>query len=299
MELNVVGARAEIKSEFNLDKKTNFINNINFLVFPDIRINVVKLFFSIRKIKHCNVLYLILDENFKKKFSILLYPFLNTLFRFIIKFPHGPSIVIEDKAKTGFLRPIADIYKTDSGNIVDTLKKAYMLNKCGHPEWIYNARIQKERIDWLKRNCNGKVLEVGCANGFILNYVGGGAGIDINELRLEYARERYKNSTFILGDAAKMPFSDKEYDTVIIPDILEHVEYDYARLIIKECCRVGKKLLITVPNAGKKNYNKNLVENPEHKWYPTKDKMIELAGSKDIKIDFSKRKDFIFIKKFC
>lgn len=141
-------------------------------------------------------------------------------------------------------------------------------------------------------------MEVGCATGYILNYLGGGTGIDIDRHRIEFARKKHPNSTFLVQDAAKTTFKSKDFDTIIIPDILEHVPYETVPKIIKECKRIGKKILITVPNAGKNNCDKNLIENPEHLWFPTKKIIRKILGNKAI-IEFSRNKDFIFVTKIC
>ena len=239
------------------------------------------------------ILYWVFDERSETAVPFFLRFILAPFIRLIIKKPGGPSIVIQSPKPTGMAKKLADIYETEGRTHKEIIKEAYFLAECGHPNIIYREPMQRERIEWLKQNIRGSLLEIGCSTGFVLNYVGGGVGVDVDELRLEYARRTYPGSKFLLADAAKLPFMDKEFDTVMIPDILEHVEQEHAQKIINEAVRVGKKLVVTVPNAGKKNYNKTLVENPEHRWFPTV-KIMETMVGLAAKMSFSKGEDFIY-----
>ena len=307
--------------------KINFITYDEDISIKDVNKSRIKnslnpfyCFSLIRKVKQCNILHYYYS---KRSISSNLF---NILFPFLVKFPHGPAVIIlvsntiatklrlsdeilfksasiievfsEESKKTlidqGIKEEKISVLDKELSNIEADHKKAFFLNECGHPSWIYQQKNQRERIDWLKNNSSGKKLEIGCATGYIINHVGGGVGVDLDNNRLEYARSKYPNSSFILADATKMNFKDNEFDTVLIPEILEHVPFQKAKEIVKECKRIGKKLLITIPNASKPNYDKNLVENPEHLWLPTKEKVFELFGE-NIKIDYTKNKDFMLI----
>ncbi len=263
-------------------------------------INPLYFFRLARLAKRCNVLHI--QGGFGGLKGLL--GINNALFLFVVKFPAGPKIIISLDKKSVFDYPflLFGDYIIRKGLPAQELKslylKAFVDGGAGHPDSIYRLPLQRERIGWLKKNSTGKALEVGCATGYIINYVGGGTGIDLDELRLGIARKKYPKRAFVYGDAAKMPFKDKEFDTVLVPEILEHVPFKIARKIVKECERVGKKLLITVPNADKKNYDKSLVENPEHKWLPTMQRMTELLGE-NIKVEYSKKNDFMFVTKLA
>jgi len=139
------------------------------------------------------------------------------------------------------------------------------VGEADHPSVIYKDKSQKNRIEFLIKNTDGNVLEVGCATGYILSKVcKSGTGVDIREDRLIYAKIKYPHLNFTLASGEDMPFKNNSFDTVLLPDILEHVEYNIAKEIVKESLRVGKKVIITVPNSTSKWIN-----NPEHKWIPT------------------------------
>ncbi len=290
MEINVIGSKENWVNRPKLMEE----DNVYFHDLPSLGSKPIELFKFFRKVKKCMILYWVVDNTTEKKLkplpSSLLYPMIRT----VVKKPGGPSIVVEDAQGQSSLSKIADISVINSQDYLDSIKAAYFLSECGHPSSIYKEKRQRERINWLRENASGKILEIGCSTGFVLEYVGGGTGLDLDDLRLEYARKKYPQCTFVSGDAAKMDFKDGEFDTVMIPDILEHVELPHAKKIVKECLRVGKKLIITVPNAGKPNYDKTLVENPEHRWFPTEKLMLEMVDPK-AKISFSQELDFIYV----
>lgn len=289
MEINVIGRKEDWGSRPQLTQE----DRVHFHDLPNLSKNPINLFKFFRKIKKCMVLYWIVDEATEKKLNVLPSSVLFPAIRTIIKKPGGPAIVIEDAFGTRLGR-LGDIVLSKNDDYLKNIKDAYFLGECGHPSIIYKEKKQKQRIDWLKKNVSGRVLEIGCSTGFVLNYVGGGVGVDIDQLRLEYAKKTYPRCQFLYADAAKMNFADQEFDTVMIPDILEHVEMEHAARIVKEALRVGKKLIITVPNAGKANYDKALVENPEHRWFPTRNLMTDMIG-KEAEITFSPDTDFIYV----
>lgn len=154
-----------------------------------------------------------------------------------------------------------------------------------HTDKIYDAPEQKKRINWLKDHSIGNVLEVGCATGYVLNYIGwGGVGIDIIPERVRYAQKTYPELTFIVASATNLPMTER-FDTVILAEILEHVSFDIAKKIVKECFKIGDKLLITVP-VGK------WAVNSEHLWLPSDSMVRELLNGFNRKT--SRDKHFLY-----
>jgi len=164
----------------------------------------------------------------------------------------------------------------------------------GHPDFIYDEEKQRERIDWLKENVSGSALEIGCAGGFVTSYANADVGLDINPWRIKFAKVKHPEKDFIIASAAALPFKGKAFDTVLIPEILEHVQLDYAEKIVTEAKNVANKIVATVPNADKENYDKLLVENQEHLWFPTKKIILDLMGN--CVIEYSTQNDFMLIQ---
>jgi len=112
------------------------------------------------------------------------------------------------------------------------------------------------------------ILDCGCGRGAYAykltdeSYV----GLDINPLLIRQAHELHSNSTFIVGDARKLPFRSKVFDCVICSEVLEHIQNDQD--VLKELARVLKpfgKLILSVPNIECKNvfvnWQRSLIDN--------------------------------------
>lgn len=162
-----------------------------------------------------------------------------------------------------------------------------------HPDRIYYEKRQRERIKWLKDNVSSISLEIGCAGGFVTSYVGADVGLDVNGYRIKFAKTNHPEKDFNTSSAFCLPFKEKAFDTLLIPEILEHFPIAQAETILSEVNRVGRKILITLPNANKINYDTSLVENPEHKWFPTKEIVLKLL--KACNIQYTSENDFILV----
>ena len=56
------------------------------------------------------------------------------------------------------------------------------------PDEIYAEPLQRERVRWLKSKAEGRMLEIGPANGYVSQFVGAAAAVDINRGRLEVCK---------------------------------------------------------------------------------------------------------------
>jgi SAM-dependent methyltransferase len=118
------------------------------------------------------------------------------------------------------------------------------------------------RFRMLKKLCDGfeSVLEVGCATGHIISRIEAKrkAGVDVSKVAIFLAKKRHKNVEFKVANATKLPFDDKSFDVVILPELIEHLNKRNAIKAIKEASRVAKnKIIITTPNG--------IHESPMHK----------------------------------
>jgi hypothetical protein len=118
------------------------------------------------------------------------------------------------------------------------------------------------------------ILEIGCAQGYILNHVGGPGskrtGVDFNTDRVRKGRLQYPDTEFIVGDVRTLPLG-KDYDYVLLPGVLEHVRYQEARELIHKAlniCTPGGMVLFDLPwwSGQKQDFNSGIHMNPTHAW---------------------------------
>ncbi|MEJ2705846.1 MAG: methyltransferase domain-containing protein [Sedimentisphaerales bacterium] len=114
---------------------------------------------------------------------------------------------------------------------------------------------QPERIRFYKQvasMCRGpNVLDLGCGDGALLSYLPDNVqkhGIDFSTVAIERARKRNVGH-FEVGDIHNLTYDPDTFHTVVVMEVLEHV--DDADAVILEAVRVMKneaRLIITVPD---------------------------------------------------
>ena len=204
------------------------------------------------------------------------------------------SLLYDDKKQTFLREQCRKMWNARRwSRIAAKHAEIYLEVLSGHPDTIYDDKKQRERINWLRDNTSGISLEIGCAGGFVTSYVGADVGLDVNGCRIRFAKTNRPEKDFITASALCLPFKEKAFDTLLIPEILEHVPIVQAEIILSEAKRVGRKILITLPNADKLNYDKSLVENPEHMWFPTRELVLNLLKTRNIQ--YTSENDFILV----
>ncbi|RPH95708.1 glycosyltransferase, partial [candidate division KSB1 bacterium] len=168
-----------------------------------------------------------------------------------------------------------------------------------HPDDIYAEPLQRERVRWLKSKAEGRILEIGPATGYVSEFVGAAAAADINRGRLAVCEVLRPDTKFYFGNVFEgLLFKDKEFDQVHAPEILEHVDFDQAVVALRECARVGKRVILTLPNADKPNYNPDLVHNIEHRWIVNRhsiERLLRETGCTNYELDASPGLDFYLL----
>lgn len=158
----------------------------------------------------------------------------------------------------------------------------------GHPDSIYNSSDQIERIKWLMRyNMKKPIMEIGTACGYVLNKLDGDIGIDIRPDRLLVAKRKYPDKKFCYGNIFNLtPFYNTGINSVIISEILEHIQFEFSHHAIIHCLNVAPIAYFTLPNTTK---DINAAKNQEHKWYPTVEQVDVLMKfvNLHIKIDYN------------
>ena len=109
------------------------------------------------------------------------------------------------------------------------------------------------------RSRGGRVLDIGCGDGFLLHRVGRRlpdaelVGLDAEARGLELARQKLaeqgQTAELVEGDCTAMDFGDQSFDLALCADVIEHLEAREA--CVAEAARVlrpGGRLLLTTPN---------------------------------------------------
>ena len=102
-------------------------------------------------------------------------------------------------------------------------------------------------------NKNTRVLDVGCGDGTLMEYLKNSRKIDIRGIEISKNNVQKclsKGLTVIEGDAEKdlLQFPDGSFDFVILSQTLQ--AFLSPEIVIKELLRVGKKAVVTIPNFG-------------------------------------------------
>jgi len=142
---------------------------------------------------------------------------------------------------------------------------------------------QQKRIKWLCENVVGnRILELGCNWGYILDAVckyskaSFGLGIDINLTNINKALRNFPDRYFIVRDITDpfrmQVFKDNSFNTVMLPDVLEHLTKGGVKFVISEALRIASdKVLITLPlEENKKHCFK-------HKWIVEEEEVYKIA----------------------
>lgn len=112
-----------------------------------------------------------------------------------------------------------------------------------------NAQFFNSIINNIKKENPKKILDVGCGEGnlfgkLVKNYSKAKIiGIDYSAKSIKAAK-KYGDAR--VGSIYSLKFKNKEFDLVTCFEVLEHL--DNPRKALKELIRVGKIILITVPN---------------------------------------------------
>jgi len=100
---------------------------------------------------------------------------------------------------------------------------------------------------------NTRVLDVGCGDGILMEYLKYNKEIDIRGIEISKDNVQKclsKGLTVIEGDAEKdlLQFPDSSFDFVILSQTLQ--AFLNPEIVINELLRVGKKAIVTIPNFG-------------------------------------------------
>ena len=151
---------------------------------------------------------------------------------------------------------------------------------------------------------NSSVLDVGCGDGELMNFILNNISNDIRGIEISKTNVQKcisKGLTVIEGDAEKdlFQFPDSSFDFVILSQTLQ--AFLNPERVLDELLRVGKKAIVTIPNFGHLKVRLNLLfkgtmpitETLPHKWHNTPN--LHMCTIKDF-YNFCDQKKINFIK---
>ena len=120
----------------------------------------------------------------------------------------------------------------------------------GYGGFSYNPKywteVVKDFRDYYNLNEDSKILDVGCAKGFMLydfyklNSNFDLHGIDISKYAIENSIPEVKNKLQV-ANATKLPYEDKFFDLVISINTIHNLERNECETALNEISRVSKK----------------------------------------------------------
>ena len=107
----------------------------------------------------------------------------------------------------------------------------------------------------LNSNNMARALDIGCGFGGLVialsNHFNEVAGIEIEEDRVYWSKQRAPKAEIICRNATSLPWPNNHFDLIVSTDVFEHVPFNEQALIVKEIARVlkpGGFMHISVPN---------------------------------------------------
>jgi 2-polyprenyl-3-methyl-5-hydroxy-6-metoxy-1,4-benzoquinol methylase len=132
--------------------------------------------------------------------------------------------------------------------------KSYFDNKkigIGYGEYLYDGRFAKNTkkiINFFKLKKNCKILEIGCAKGFLLvEFFKSGMktfGLDASSYAVDNAHILVKRNIKKFNIEKKMPFKNNFFDFVICKDVLPHIKKINLILLLEKSTELLKKVII-------------------------------------------------------
>ena len=154
---------------------------------------------------------------------------------------------------------------------------------------------------------NTRVLDVGCDDGSLMDFLKKSKNIDIRGIEISKKKVQIcisKGLTVIEGDAEfdLKQFPDNSFDYVVLGQTLQ--AFINPEIVIKELLRVGKKAIVTIPNFGHWKVRLNLLfqgrmpvtKTLPNDWYNTPN--IHMCTIRDF-FKFSETLNFKIFKSFA
>jgi SAM-dependent methyltransferase len=147
--------------------------------------------------------------------------------------------------------------------------------------------------DLLEPHAGDRIVDLGCAAGAVTHFLSElgceVVGVDAEPRAIEKARSLFPHLEFVLADVRTLPFDDASFDKAVAADLVEHLDDETFRAMLRELRRVlvgGGTFTLYTPNPlhlieRLKARNLILAQNPTHiglRDAPTLDRLLHEEG---------------------
>lgn len=110
----------------------------------------------------------------------------------------------------------------------------------------------------IRKYIHGALLDVGCGIGDMLRFYPNSVGVDVNPHTVKYCKQMGLRAYLMKPDV--LPFEQESFDTVLIDNVLEHLNTPTSLLLeIKRVMRKNGNLIVGLPGE------KGFLCDPDHK----------------------------------
>jgi methionine biosynthesis protein MetW len=117
---------------------------------------------------------------------------------------------------------------------------------------VKDVRV-REIIKKLMQDKRGKVLDVGCGDGTLLEPFCGRYecyGVDVSEVQLKQAEMKGLRTRRVDLESSRLPFDDESFDLIVCSETIEHLlDVDNLLHEIHRLLRLGGTFVLTFPNV--------------------------------------------------
>lgn len=169
----------------------------------------------------------------------------------IMNYILGKYVVFNGNRGTNENMTKDEVQKYNTGNLDKYQSKNSLKRKM--VEMLHNRMIEIIRQELCQQSEDSlALLDAGCGEGFFTGVMKKElpnariVGCDGAEEALNIAEEQVSGVVFDRANLYELPYKDREFDLVVCSEVLEHLSDPSDAFA--ELCRVGKKILITVPH---------------------------------------------------
>ncbi len=147
--------------------------------------------------------------------------------------------------------------------------------------------------DLLEPHAGDRIVDLGCAAGAVTHFLSefgcDVVGVDAESRAIEKARSLFPQLEFMLADVRTLPFDDASFDKAVAADLVEHLDDETFRAMLRELRRVlvpGGTFTLYTPNPRHvierlKARDLLLAQNPTHiglRDAPTLERLLREEG---------------------